>query len=60
MQYIIGILIGFLIYHYYPTQVEGVTKEANSVVHKGATEIAKATEPTLYEQAKQKIEEMKK
>jgi hypothetical protein len=60
MQYVIGILIGFLIYHYYPTQVEGVTKQANSVVHKSASEIAKATEPTLYDQAKQKIEELSK
>ena len=60
MQYVIGILLGFLIYHYYPTQVEGVTKQANSFVHKSAKEIAKANEPSLYEQAKQKIEEMSK
>ena len=60
MHIIIGIILGFLIYHYYPTQVEGITKEVNTAVHKGASEVAKATEPTLYEQAKQKIEEMSK
>jgi hypothetical protein len=60
MPYIIGILIGFLIYHYYPTQVEGVTKEVNSAVHKGASKIAEVTEPTLYEQAKEQLKELNK
>lgn len=60
MHIILGIIIGFLIYHYYPSEVEGVTKQANAVVHKASKEVARATEPTLYEQAKQKIEDMTK
>ena len=60
MHIILGVLLGFLIYHYYPAEVEGVTKQANSAVHVTASKVAKATEPTLYEQAKQKIEEMTK
>lgn len=60
MHIIIGVLIGFLIYHYYPSEVQGVTKQANEVVHSTASKVAKATEPTLYEQAKQKIEDITK
>ena len=60
MQIVLAVIAGILIYHYYPTQVEGVAKQANAVVHKASKEVAQATEPTLYEQAKQKIEDMTK
>lgn len=60
MPIILAFVLGLLVYHYYPTEVEGVTKQANAAVHVTASKVAKATEPTLYEQAKQKIEEMTK
>jgi|AntAceMinimDraft_5_1070358.scaffolds.fasta_scaffold05073_17 hypothetical protein len=60
MQYIIVALLGFLIYQNYPSQVEDLSKEVNSAIHKGASKIVEVTEPTLYEKTKQKIEEITK
>ena len=60
MHIILAVIAGILIYHYYPHEVEGVAKQANNAVHVTANKVAQATEPTLYEQAKQKIEDMTK
>ena len=60
MKIILAVVAGILIYHYYPHEVEGVAKHANNAVHVTANKVAQVTEPTLYEQAKQKIEELSK
>jgi hypothetical protein len=52
MQYVIGILIGFAVYSYWPESVNAVAKETQNIVHKTAAKVADKTEPTLYEQVK--------
>lgn len=60
MPIILAFVLGLLVYHYYPSEVSGVTAQANSAVHLTASKVAKATEPTMFEQAKRKIEELSK
>jgi len=55
MQYIIVALLGFLIYQNYPSQVEDLSKEVNSAIHKGASKIVEVTEPTLYEKLNKRL-----
>lgn len=43
MKYIIGIIIGILVYHYYPTETKKLAREAGSIVHQGALKAAEAT-----------------
>ena len=45
MKLVIGIVIGALIYYYFPTQVETAVKKAEEVVHESATRAAEATKP---------------
>ena len=43
MKYIVGIIIGILVYHYYPTETKKLAREAGSIVHQGATKAAELT-----------------
>ena len=45
MKLVIGIVIGALIYYYFPTQVETAVKKAEEVIHEGASKAAEATKP---------------
>ena len=43
MKYIVGIIIGILVYHYYPQQTRDLATQAGSIVHQGALKAAEAT-----------------
>lgn len=43
MKYVIGTVIGILIYHYFPTETKRLASEAGSIVHQGATKAAELT-----------------
>ena len=43
MKYVIGAVIGVLIYHYYPTETKRLATEAGSIVHQGAVKAAELT-----------------
>ena len=45
MKLVIGIVIGALVYYYFPSEVENVVKKAEQVVHEGAAKAAEATKP---------------
>lgn len=60
MQWLIGIVIGILVYHYYPSEIASVAETTAGIVHQGASKIADVTEPTMFEKAKQKVEEISK
>ena len=45
MKLVIGIVIGALIYYYFPTQVETAVQKAEEVIHEGAAKAAEATKP---------------
>ena len=43
MKYIVGFVIGILVYHYYPSETKKLATEAGSIVHQGATKAAELT-----------------
>jgi Na+/H+-translocating membrane pyrophosphatase len=45
MKLVIGIVIGALIYYYFPSQVETAVKKAEEVIHEGASKAAEVTKP---------------
>ena len=45
MHIIIGIIIGILVYHYWPSEVKEVAEDAQEVIHEGAKRAAEATAP---------------
>ena len=45
MRLVIGIVIGALLYYYFPSEVETVVQKAGEVVHEGAAKAAEATKP---------------
>jgi len=45
MKYVIGIAIGVMLYHYYPSEVQGVAAKTGEIIHQGATKAAEVTAP---------------
>lgn len=45
MKLIIGMALGVLVYHYYPTEVQGFAEKTGEIVHQGATKAAEITAP---------------
>jgi Na+/H+-translocating membrane pyrophosphatase len=45
MKLVIGIVIGALLYYYFPSEVETAVQKAGEVVHEGAAKAAEATKP---------------
>ena len=45
MKLVIGIVIGALVYYYFPGHVETAAKKAEEVIHEGAKKAAEATKP---------------
>ena len=45
MKLVIGIVIGALVYYYWPDQVETAVKKVEQVVHESASKAAEATKP---------------
>jgi hypothetical protein len=45
MRILIGLIIGVLAYHYFPTQIQDVASKAGEIVHQGADAVADATKP---------------
>ena len=45
MKLVIGIVIGALVYYYFPSEVETAVKKVEEVVHEGAAKAAEATKP---------------
>ena len=61
MKLIIGIVIGALIYHYWPDKVEDTVQKVEEVVHEGAKKTAEATKPRtaadeLIDSVKEKLQ----
>ena len=42
---IIGVVLGVLIYHYYPSEVVGFAEKTSEIVHEGASKAAEMTKP---------------
>ena len=45
MKLVIGIVLGALIYYYFPGEVETAISKAEEVIHEGAAKAAEATKP---------------
>ena len=45
MKLVIGIVIGALVYYYFPSEVETAVKKVEEVVHESAAKAAEATKP---------------
>ena len=45
IKLLIGVVIGVLIYHYYPDQVKDAAATAGEIVHEGASKAAEITKP---------------
>jgi Na+/H+-translocating membrane pyrophosphatase len=45
MRLVIGIVIGALLYYYFPSEVETAVQKASEVVHEGAAKAAEMTAP---------------
>ena len=45
MRLVIGIVIGALVYYYFPSEVETAVKKVEEVVHESAAKAAEATKP---------------
>jgi hypothetical protein len=45
MQYIIGIVIGICIWHYWPNEAAGVAEKTQEIIHQGAAKAAELTAP---------------
>lgn len=43
MKYVIGAVIGVLIYHYYPAEVKDIADKAGGIVHNSAVKAAELT-----------------
>jgi hypothetical protein len=43
MKYAIGAIIGILIYHYWPHQVQDMASQAGAIVHEGAKKAVEIT-----------------
>lgn len=43
MKYIVGAIIGILIYHYYPSETQNLASQAGAIVHEGAKKAAEIT-----------------
>jgi Na+/H+-translocating membrane pyrophosphatase len=61
IKLVIGIVIGALVYYYFPSEVETAVKKAEQVVHEGAKQAAEATKPqsdlnNLIDAAKEKLQ----
>ena len=60
MKLIVGIVIGALLYYYFPSHVETAVQKAGEVIHEGAAKAAEATKPQndidkLVESVKEKF-----
>ena len=57
IKIVFGIVLGALIYHYWPDQVETAVKKVEEVVHEGASKAAEATKPnSLIDDLKEKLQ----
>ena len=45
MKIIIGVVLGVLVYHYYPSEVIGFAEKTSEIIHEGASKAAEATKP---------------
>ena len=45
MKLIIGVVLGVLVYHYFPSEVKGVAEKTGEIVHNGAAKAAELTAP---------------
>jgi Na+/H+-translocating membrane pyrophosphatase len=45
MKLVVGIVIGALLYYYFPSEVETAISRVGEVVHEGAAKAAEATKP---------------
>ena len=43
MKYVIGVVIGILVYHYYPSETRDLATKAGAIVHEGAVKAAEIT-----------------
>jgi hypothetical protein len=43
MKYVIGAVIGILVYHYYPSETRDLAAKAGAMVHEGAVKAAEIT-----------------
>lgn len=43
MKYIVGAIIGVMVYHYWPSEVRGVASQAGAIVHEGAKKAVEIT-----------------
>jgi hypothetical protein len=43
MKYLIGAIVGILIYHYYPSETRQLASGAGAIVHEGAKKAAEVT-----------------
>lgn len=43
MKYLIGAIIGILIYHYFPRETQQLATGAGAIIHQGATKAAEIT-----------------
>jgi hypothetical protein len=42
---IIGVVLGVLVYHYYPSEVVGFAEKTGEIVHEGASKAVELTKP---------------
>jgi ElaB/YqjD/DUF883 family membrane-anchored ribosome-binding protein len=61
MRLVIGIVIGALVYYYFPSEVETAVKKVEEVVHESAAKAAEATKPKseldkLVDNVKEKLQ----
>ena len=61
MKLVIGIVIGALVYYYFPSEVETAVKKVEEVVHESAAKAAEATKPKseldkLVDNVKEKLQ----
>ena len=57
MKLVIGIVIGALVYYYFPSEVETAVQKVEAVVHEGAAKAAEATKPdSIIDQLKEKLQ----
>lgn len=45
MRLVLGIVIGAVVYYYWPGHVETAVKKAEEIIHEGAAKAAEATKP---------------
>ena len=45
MKLIVGIVLGVLVYHYFPSEVKSVAEKTGEIVHQGAAKAAEMTAP---------------